>query len=486
MKKIILIVCALSFIANAQIKLELIKTLSGNSTADQLSNIVALGDINKDGHDDFALQFFVRTDSSYAKVYFGGKSFDSTKAIVYTNPNSKFIYKGIYGGGDIDGDGIKDFLITYVDYTAIHNPPQYELQVHFGGKTISQQPDYTIICSALNSCMINGDYNGDGFDDIIVTRMMDSYWGSIFIYFGGKSPNSIPNLELNGLQYAEFAKYSTMLGDVNKDGCDDLIVSAKTDSNPYPKTAFLFWGGNKLGFDNCTQFADTQIYGLFQSALGDINGDGYKDFFIDGFHRDLFLGWKQIDPSKPFYRSTKWFFKGIGDINKDGFDDYIKFLNEKTDVHLGSSQLDSIPDAIMNYTGDLYVNLGDVDGDGRIEIANNDYYTNKKVNLYSVSTETSVEENEQLPNGYYLLQNYPNPFNPETTISYSIPKSDHVTLKVHDLLGREVATLVNEFKTAGNYNFQFSIGNYQLSSGVYFYRLQSGSFSEVRKLILAK
>ena len=57
MKKIILIVCALSFIANAQIKLELIKTLSGNNTADQLSNIVALGDINNDGYDDFALQY---------------------------------------------------------------------------------------------------------------------------------------------------------------------------------------------------------------------------------------------------------------------------------------------------------------------------------------------------------------------------------------------------------------------------------------------
>jgi len=92
----------------------------------------------------------------------------------------------------------------------------------------------------------------------------------------------------------------------------------------------------------------------------------------------------------------------------------------------------------------------------------------------------------KLPNSFSLSQNYPNPFNPETTISYSIPKSEHVTLKIYDLLGREVATLVNEYKQPGAYNSKFSIVNYKLSSGVYFYRLQSGSYSQTKKLILMK
>ncbi len=480
MKKIILIVCALSFIANAQIKLELIKTLSGNNTADQLSNIVALGDINNDGYDDFALQYLI---PFYAKIFLGGKSADSTKTIVFTDPKPQLHFNGICGGGDINGDGIKDFVAIYADQTAIHNPPQYELQVHFGGKPIFQQPDYTIVCSALNNCMINGDYNGDGFDDIIVTRLMDHYWGSISIYFGGKSLNSIPNLELNGLLYAEFAKYSTMLGDVNKDGCDDLIVSSKTDSNPYPKTAFLFWGGNKLGFDNCTQFADTQIYGLFLSALGDINGDCYKDFFIAGGKRDVFLGEKQMDPMKPFYSFRKWMCDGIGDINKDGFGDFVRTSANEIEVHLGSSAVDTIPDFILKQRGYLYY-LGDIDGNSTIELGYQDYSPTITMSIYAVLNGTSVNDEKQLPEKYSLAQNYPNPFNPTTRISYSIAESGFVTLKVFDILGREVSTLVNEVKPAGRFEVEFSAS--ELPTGTYIYRLTAGNYQTINKMLLLK
>lgn len=102
-------------------------------------------------------------------------------------------------------------------------------------------------------------------------------------------------------------------------------------------------------------------------------------------------------------------------------------------------------------------------------------------------TEVSVKYlNYPIPTAYSLTQNYPNPFNPSTTIEYTIPKAEHVTLKVFDVLGREVATLVNEYKQAGRYNSQFSIRNFQLSSGVYFYRLQAGSYSTSKKMIIIK
>ena len=101
---------------------------------------------------------------------------------------------------------------------------------------------------------------------------------------------------------------------------------------------------------------------------------------------------------------------------------------------------------------------------------------------------SSVNENNEknIPADFQLYQNYPNPFNPETTINYQLPISGLVTLKIYDLLGREVATLVNEYKNAGSHNSQFSIRNYQLASGIYFYRLQSGSYSETKKLVLIK
>ncbi|MBA4320169.1 MAG: hypothetical protein C0412_17350, partial [Flavobacterium sp.] len=86
----------------------------------------------------------------------------------------------------------------------------------------------------------------------------------------------------------------------------------------------------------------------------------------------------------------------------------------------------------------------------------------------------------ELPLNFSLSQNYPNPFNPETTINYQLPTPGLVTLTVYDLLGREVATLVDEYKQAGNYNCKLRIENGELSSGIYFYRLQSGSFSETK------
>ncbi len=93
-------------------------------------------------------------------------------------------------------------------------------------------------------------------------------------------------------------------------------------------------------------------------------------------------------------------------------------------------------------------------------------------------------QSSSIPNEYFLSQNYPNPFNPVTAIKYSIPNEGFVSLKIYNVLGSEVATLVNEFKNAGSYNVSFNAEN--LSSGVYYYKLKSGTFVETRKMILLK
>jgi len=98
---------------------------------------------------------------------------------------------------------------------------------------------------------------------------------------------------------------------------------------------------------------------------------------------------------------------------------------------------------------------------------------------------TGVEKNKNnLPTSFSLWQNYPNPFNPVTTISFSIPKTGFVTLKVYDILGRDIATLVKEYRPAGNYSIKFD--GSKTTSGVYFYRLQSGNYTETKKLLLIK
>jgi hypothetical protein len=104
------------------------------------------------------------------------------------------------------------------------------------------------------------------------------------------------------------------------------------------------------------------------------------------------------------------------------------------------------------------------------------------------TTSADNEKNFTQPDQFSLQQNYPNPFNRSTTIKYSIPTSEFVSLKVFDVLGNEVATLVNEEKPAGVYEVEFrsSVGNVQLASGIYFYRLTSGSFVETKKMQLLK
>jgi hypothetical protein len=126
--------------------------------------------------------------------------------------------------------------------------------------------------------------------------------------------------------------------------------------------------------------------------------------------------------------------------------------------------------------------------------------------LYGDTTVVSVTEQEPNPNLFFLEQNYPNPFNPTTKIKFTIPsvianpdeigmkQSQLITLKVYDVLGNEVVTLVNEEKPAGSYEVEFSAkggsasgGNaFNLPSGVYFYQLETGSFVETKKMILLK
>lgn len=96
----------------------------------------------------------------------------------------------------------------------------------------------------------------------------------------------------------------------------------------------------------------------------------------------------------------------------------------------------------------------------------------------------SVDENEFVVNNYKLFQNYPNPFNPSTSIRYQIPEAGLVTLRVCDLLGREVATLVDEFRNAGSYEVEFDAGN--LASGVYIYQLRVSDFITSNKMIILR
>ncbi len=144
--------------------------------------------------------------------------------------------------------------------------------------------------------------------------------------------------------------------------------------------------------------------------------------------------------------------------------DFVQGYGTTTAAH-SYDYIDNLSD--MNYRGKVYYRLKQVDYDGTAD--------------YSSTAEVTYEPK---PNDYVLDQNYPNPFNPVTAIKYSIPEGSQVKLTVYDLLGNQVQTLVDEYKSAGTYSVKFD--GAELTSGIYIYRLQAGKFVSTKRMALIK
>jgi hypothetical protein len=104
--------------------------------------------------------------------------------------------------------------------------------------------------------------------------------------------------------------------------------------------------------------------------------------------------------------------------------------------------------------------------------------------LQKISVQKMDYTNGEIVKNYALFQNYPNPFNPTTTINYQLPQTGNVTLKIYDILGREVATLVNEQKNQGRYSVNFDASS--LASGVYIYRIKVNDYVCSKKMLMIK
>ena len=121
-------------------------------------------------------------------------------------------------------------------------------------------------------------------------------------------------------------------------------------------------------------------------------------------------------------------------------------------------------------------------------LASGDYPDRVPANQSSITITptpiTAIAPPESAPSEYALRQNYPNPFNPTTTIPFSLPSRSFVTLKIFDVMGRDVARIVSEEMPAGSYLKQWNASG--LSSGMYFYRLQAGRYAETKRLVLLR
>jgi subtilisin-like proprotein convertase family protein len=184
---------------------------------------------------------------------------------------------------------------------------------------------------------------------------------------------------------------------------------------------------------------------------------------------------------------------GLGTSFENARDPNITF---EQDAYLSMKDFESVDTGavIGEYRGDT-LNLGNYynsNAKGNWIIGVLDNRTGETGNLIEWGLEiipsgsVGIRAEIKLPDEFYLAQNYPNPFNPSTKIKYSIPSGGNVELKVFDILGRETAVLVNGYKSAGNYEIEFSTAGRAIASGIYFYKLTAGNYSTVKKLIILK
>jgi len=243
------------------------------------------------------------------------------------------------------------------------------------------------------------------------------------------------------------------------DSCRETRMYNTKSSFPY-----FFYNNNisDYGAENKADdpgFIDQRIYQLTDSALAWATQSAYQ---VWGHQQNPPATWANY-----FYRDSS----GTGNPTR-----WPRFNGEYTNSRLMTASIEKLPLGDLNW----FPQAKAIWQANQSKIMN--YILAENESQMNI---TGIEKvNQTLPQSFSLLQNYPNPFNPTTVIQYSIPKSGNVTLKVYNMIGQEVATLVNQEQSAGNYSVNFNAS--KLASGVYLYRIEAGNFSATKKLMLLK
>jgi hypothetical protein len=502
-------------------------------------SVACAGDVNNDGYPDLLIGAPLYYDGNrYGKVYLilGGPGVLKARNrwIEFDGyaPYNKFGFS-VSGAGDVNGDGIDDFVVGAMQ--AGRRFPRSssvnwdgEACIYFGrtgfdGTGTDLVPNLTLTGTAEGErfgweVAGIGDVNEDGFDDVIASS---SYAGHAYVFFGGATMDSVADLMLVGESPGDsFGWHVSKAGDVNNDGVSDFIVTLRDSpiGGANSGRAHVYFGGAAI--DNIpdvvipgTPGAGENL-GTSSNGVGDVNGDGIDDILIAAAQTGyLFFGGMPMD-SLPDVTFRKEYVgkstSGLGDLNNDGFADVVLTRRAGAGaayVYYGGAEMDTIEDAVVTGPTSTYglgwdvAPLGDFNGDGRPDwvigapIIDADIFgvdrvmvilsgTPDTVLVISADGVTAVSQGDAVPDGFTVYQNYPNPFNPSTTIRFTLPERGDVVMKVYDVLGREVETLIDATLEPGAKEVEFAPQN--LSSGVYFYQVRGGTFVATRKMILMK
>ncbi len=294
-------------------------------------------------------------------------------------------------------------------------------------------------------------------------------------------PGAKPKIIKNGSSMPPYGyllqkdNYSLILKDFVQDTVSTFFFTGNK-SFMYERSGAYNEQFDNLYFDGGLEVSNNNSENKTTTLLNLISeGTQEKLFIASSIDLNVYSSVKIENPDSNTVKITSTFLDDIYDVELNYVTDakLDRFIAKDIWLPANASQT-FVPEWTDLSNNDLKV-LIDFDNDGTIDDS-----------LYLQNQFTDVKDHGGLllPAEFNLAQNYPNPFNPTTTIQYSIPKSVNVEIKVYDVLGNEVTTLVNVEKPAGVYEVEFNAKN--LSSGVYFYKLTAGSFTETKKMTLLK
>lgn len=316
-------------------------------------------------------------------------------------------------------------------------------------------------CDGSNSF----DYDGDGFIDIVCPGIkLRNNNNETFSHISGFSPFSV-----------------SQSSDFNGDGSLDLVSSLNYFS------LVPLWTNTNDGEGNFTQF--TSNNGKFVTLTsGDFDND--DDIDIAGFDNSIHEISILLNGDVPLPVELNSFVSVIKSNSV--------YLNWTTSSEENNAGFDIERSIVIGQTSDGWIKISFIQGHGTTATQNNYDFTDRNLNsgkynyrlkqidfngnykYYDLANEVVIGS----PEKFEMYQNYPNPFNPVTHLGFGITNLGFVSLKVYDVLGNEVRILVNEIKPAGYYEIEFNGSG--LPSGIYYYMLEAGSFSQVKKMMIVK
>ncbi len=469
---------------------------SGPSTGEFGWIISMSGDVNGDGYDDVVIPDW---GSSKVLVFYGRtdrQMFDSADIIVSMNVEEFGTDAQLIR--DVNDDGYDEIAISsrlvpgvYVYYGSANGPSQSPDWFHSGS--------WNCYAYRLSSA---GDFNFDGFNDFLVSNC-DS--PGVFLYLGSQTGLLDIEIPLNS------PCYNLTFGDINGDGKSDEISSREPRAYAYfgrsidcnihgPEhlvangTPSIYWAERIIpgSFELVNFGTNAVILNIFGGDTIAVYPGGYPGYFDLNYRDSLtILCSKRVYVDSPYPVELTAFNSNIigkditltwstsTELNNSGFEIQRAIENEKLKIEnwnkIGFVSGGGTTNEPKDYsftdrnleTGEYKYRLKQLDFNGNFE-------------YFELAEVVSIG----IPDKYDLSQNYPNPFNPVTTINYDLPNDGIVTIKVYDILGREMKMLVNEMKTAGYHKIKFNAAD--LASGAYLYRMVAGDFIAVKKFVVLK